>query len=104
MEEDQGRKIRGFGEVTPFFSQPCAVVLCESTTRHFRRLCMVTKWHQLASSYPSVCSSVCPSVSAPFPLDGVPQSFIFGIYMKICRETPNFVQIGRKDRALYMET
>jgi hypothetical protein len=34
----------------------------------------------------------------------VQQSFVLGIYMKICRENPNFVQTGPKDRGLYMDT
>jgi len=88
--------MRGFGEVTPFYSQAEAVVLF---LKMLLDILSVFAWSlrtPISFVNPSFRGSVCPSVTARFPLDGVPQSFVLGVYMKVCRETPNFIEIGRK--------
>jgi hypothetical protein len=52
----------------------------------------------------SVRPSVWPLISAPLPLDGLPWNLILATFTKICPETPNLFEIGRKYRELYVKT
>jgi len=47
--------------------------------------------------------SACPHSSARLQLNGLPWNFILGNFMKIRRESTNFVKIGQKCLALYMK-
>ena len=51
-----------------------------------------------------VRDSICPHVSARFPLDGFLWNLVLGTVIKISREISGLVKIIPKYRALYMET
>jgi hypothetical protein len=60
----------------------------------YRKMCLVR------STYPSIC----PHVSARFPLDEFPSNFILGTVTKMFQENSNLVTFGQKYRSLYMKT
>ena len=55
----------------------------------------------LSLSFLSACLSVCTHVLLLLQQDGVPWNLIFGTFMKIFRETPDFIKIGQQYRTLH---